>query len=358
MNGIILGQSTKMAEALEGVCDTVYLVIDNHTKCSRIFKEINNYPLINTDTSMTTIKGIIPRTIELIKWVKMYNLHVIFSQTKYDMIAAKAASFFLRKRRVILLGTSHNSYAWLNDSAVKKMSFLIKLTNDCYISLASFVYNKLKRNGLEDDKLLLLPNTIEFAEWKVKTDYSLKTRIRMVYVAYLYPGKRQHILVEIIEQLSNQYEIEVDCYGDLKDVTYVKYIKKLISEKGLEGKINLKGRIENSELRNLLLNYDIYICPTLMEMSPVNILEAKAAGLPIVTSNVGGIPDMLTDGIDGLFFEVDNIDDACSKIQRLLENQHLRESLGKEARYRVSKVYTAKEAGERLKEKIFSLTKC
>lgn len=358
MNGIILGQSTKMAEALEEVCNKVYLVIDNHTKCSRKFKEIDNYPLIKTDTSMTTIKGIIPRTIELIKWIKMYNLHVIFSQTKYDMIAAKIASFFWRKKRVILLGTSHNSYAWLNDSAVKKMSFLIKLTNDCYISLASFVYNKLKSNGLKDDRLLLLPNTIEYNEWKVKTDYSLRGRIRMVYVAYLYPGKRQHILVDIVKQLSNQYEIEVDCYGDLKDKTYVEFVERLIFEKGLENNINLKGRIENSELRNLLSSYDLYICPTLMEMSPVNILEAKAAGLPIVSSNVGGIPDMLTDGVDGLFFKVDNIDDACLKIKQLLENQNLRESLGKEARYRVSKVYTAKEAGYRLKEKIFSLKRC
>ena len=356
MNGIVLGQSTKMAEALEGICSNVYLVIDKSAKCSRNFKEIENYPLIETSTSMFSAKGIIPRIFELIKWIRKYDLDIIFSQTKYDMIAAKLASFVVGKK-IVLLGTSHNSYAWLDDSAVRKMSLLIKFTNDCYVALASFVYDKLKSLGHENDKLLLLPNTVEYEEWKVKQDYSINGRIRMVYVAYVYPGKRQRFLVDVVERLSKHYDIVVDCYGDLKYPDYKEDIIRAIEEKGLEGRINLKGRVENSNLREMLADYDMYVCPTKMEMSPVNILEAKAAGLPIVSSKVGGISDMITDGVDGLFFEVDNIDDACNKIEQLIADKKLRETIGRNARYQVSNTYTAKVAGDRLRNKILSLKK-
>lgn len=351
MNGIVLGQSTKMAETLAGFCNNVYLVIDTHAHCSRYFKEIDNYPLIKSDTSMFTPKGIIPRVFELRKWIREYDLDVVFSQTKYDMVASKIASYFVRKK-VVLLGTSHNSFAWLNDSAVRKMSLLIKHTTDCYIALASFVYDKLKVLGHKEERMLLLPNTIEYNEWSIKQNYALGSKIRMVYVAYVAPGKRQHLLVQIIEKLSEKYNVEVDCYGDLKYQEYVEEITYLIREKGLQGKVNLKGRIENSDLRGMLSDYDLYICPTQMEMSPVNILEAKAAGLPVVSSNVGGVPDMIRANVDGLLFEVDNIDDACSKIINLLEDSALREKLGKNARHHVSEVYTSLESSARLKAKI------
>ena len=141
------------------------------------------------------------------------------------------------------------------------------------------------------------------------------------------------------------------------NVEYVNSIRKEIFNAGLEGKINLKGRIENSELRSILKDYDAYMCPTFMEMSPVNILEAQAAGLPVLASNVGGISDLIKHNENGLLFECDNIKDASEKIKMLINDKQLREKLGKAGREHVSKVYTSKEASIKLYNKISNFLK-
>ena len=355
MNAIILGQSTKMAEILSFFCDKVYICLDNSFKCNRHFKELDNYTILQSKNNIKTIKGVIPKTKEIRKLIKEYNISVIFSQTKYDMIAAKLASMLTRKK-IILLGTSHNSYAWLNDRSVRNMSWLIRSTTDCYVALASFVYNKLKKLGVKEKNIVLLPNTIEYNMWKVKTNYSTKDTFKMVYVAYVYPGKCQHILVDILEKIK-EYDIVIDCYGDTNNAKYIERILQSIDKAGLKGKINLKGRIENSDLRDILCNYDAYICPSFMEMSPVNILEAQAAGLPVLASNIGGIPDMVKHNETGVLFERDNITDAAEKIKMIINDERIREKLGKAGRKFVSAVYTSKEANIKLYNKILNLKK-
>lgn len=359
MNAIVIGQSIKMAEILHSFCNDVYIAIDNSFACRRNFNELNDFTIINSSVNISTPKGIIAKAIEIHKWIKRYNLDIIFSQTKYDMVASKLATLFSNKK-IILLGTSHNSYAWLNETNVKRMAKLISFTTDYYIALASFVYNKLIAYGIPDKKIILLPNTVEYQNWSIKRDYSIKDNvIRIVYVAYLYEGKRQSFIVDVIRGLMSKsnYNIIVDCYGDLKDCNYVNSIKGKINNYSLENNIKLRGPIENSELKSILCTYDIYFCPTKMEMSPVNILEAQAASLPVVATNVGGIPDLIQDGVNGLLFEVDNINDACEKLLLLINNQTLREKLGKAGRDFVSKINTAENSGKKLFKIISSSNK-
>ncbi len=350
MNAIILGASTKMAEILSFLCSKVYLCLDNSFECTRYLKEFEQYTILQSKCNVKTIKGVLPKAKEIKKMIKEYDISIIFSQTKYDMLAAKLASM-LSRRKIILLGTSHNSYAWLDNRNVKKMSWLIRCTTDCYVALASFVYDKLKKLGIKEDKLLLLPNTVEYENWTVKDDYSTKSAFRMVYVAYLYPGKRQHILPKVLKEIK-EHDVIIDCYGDTDNSEYVDQINNDIKRFGLEGKLNLKGRIENSELRDMLCNYDAYICPTFMEMSPVNILEAQAAGLPVIASNVGGIPDLIKHNENGLLFECDNLADIAEMVNQLINSKKLREKLGKAGRKYVSEICTSKEASQRLKIKI------
>ena len=89
-----------------------------------------------------------------------------------------------------------------------------------------------------------------------------------------------------------------------------------------------------------------------MEMSPVNILEAQAVGLPVMASDVGGIPDVIRDGETGLLYESGNVHDAVEKLVKLIENKKLRERLGKAGREYVTSIYSPKCAGCQIREAI------
>lgn len=352
MNTLVIGRCPKTVEQFSTFCDKVIIALDNSFGRERDLPELKEYPIEFFSSNISTPTGIIPRAKEIRRLIKKYNIDIVFSNTKWDMVAAKIASFFPAKK-VTLIATSHNSYSWLDSKNVKMMGFLIQLTTDYYVALASFVYNQLKALGVK--KITLIPNTIGYETWEVKKDYSVHGPFRIVYVAYVYPGKRQDMIADILNILKDKHDIIVDCYGDLDGcVEYVDKINKKISHLHLKGKLNMKGKIENGELRSLLKKYDAYFSASHMEMSPVNIMEAQAAGLPVVAARVGGIPDVINDGKTGLLYEVDDPQSAASLLSKLIKDKKLRETIGQAGRKYVSEEYTKVQAGERLKTVIIN----
>lgn len=347
INALVIGRCPKTVEHFSTFCDKVIIALDQSFGRERHLPELEKFPIEFCKSNVSTPKGIIPRAIEIKRLINKHDINIVFSNTKWDMVAAKLASLFCSKN-VTLLATNHNSYSWQDYKNVKKMSTLIKYTTDCYVALASFVYDQLKTLGIKN--VILIPNTVGYETWEVKEDYAVRGPFRMVYVAFVYPGKRQDMIVDVLNLLKNKHDIEVDCYGDLDEcIEYVAVINKKIADSHLEGKLNLKGKVENSALRPLLKDYDAYLSTSHMEMSPINLMEAQAAGLPVVAARVGGIPDVIQDGKTGLLFDVDNPYSAADKIEKLIEDINLRERIGRAGRKYVSEEYTKVQAGERLK---------
>jgi glycosyltransferase involved in cell wall biosynthesis len=354
MNALVIGRCPKTAGQLATFCDRVIIALDQSFERQRSLPDLDSYKIVYCRSNIKSPKGILPRAKEIRGIIKQENIDIVFSNSKWDMVAAKIAAVVSHKK-VFLFATSHNSYAWQNARNVKRMSWLLRLTTDCYVALASFVANQLRTLKYPEKRLVVVPNTIDFETWEVKDDYTCGSTFRLVYVAYVYPGKRQDMIADVIDLLREKYDVVVDCYGDLEETDYVEVISSKIRELNLEGKLNMMGKIENAGLRAILKNYDAYFSASHMEMSPVNILEAQAAGLPVVAANVGGIPDLISDGETGLLFEADNIHSAAEKIEKLINDKDLREKLGKVGHKQVSEVYTKVQAGERLKSVITNM---
>jgi len=74
---------------------------------------------------------------------------------------------------------------------------------------------------------------------------------------------------------------------------------------------------------------DIFVLPSFSEAFPLTLLEAGAAGLPIIATDVGGVSDILHDGINGVITKTGDPEDLAGKIVSLLDDDELREKLGK-----------------------------
>jgi glycosyltransferase involved in cell wall biosynthesis len=84
----------------------------------------------------------------------------------------------------------------------------------------------------------------------------------------------------------------------------------------------------SAELLGLYRDADIFCLPTLADASPIAAVEAMASGLPVVVSNVGGIPELVDDGETGLLVRPNDADDLGSKLQVLLDSAALRLRMG------------------------------
>lgn len=147
-------------------------------------------------------------------------------------------------------------------------------------------------------------------------------------VANLYPNKGLAYLVEAA-RIARQYENNLR-FIVIGEGPERKKMEKAITEAGLAENFFLAGEIE--QCRSWLKAFDLFILPSLKEGLPYALIEASAAGLAIIASEVGGIPEIITPELNGLMVQPGNPTALAEKIIYLANNQEKRNFLGEKAK--------------------------
>lgn len=114
----------------------------------------------------------------------------------------------------------------------------------------------------------------------------------------------------------------------------------LIADKTLGGQVSLAGWVDGRAKTELLETSGIYVLPSYNEGLPMSVLEAMAAGLAVVTTRVGGIPELITDGLDGVLLEPGDKAGLAAALDRLLTDGERRRDLARAGRRRVEEHYS------------------
>ncbi len=133
-------------------------------------------------------------------------------------------------------------------------------------------------------------------------------------------------------------------------------LKNLANKLGVCDQVIFVGFVKHDEMPKYLKISDIFIRPSLSEGLGNSFLEAMAAGLPVIATPVGGIPDFLFDGKTGLYCEVRNPESIADKISKILSNNKLKEELIKNGSELVKSKYDWDVIARRIK-KIFDTIK-
>ena len=112
-------------------------------------------------------------------------------------------------------------------------------------------------------------------------------------------------------------------------------VKKMAREKNLN--CHFKGKLSKEEWIKLSEGYDIFINTTLIDNTPVSVIEAMALGLPVVSTNVGGIPYLISNEENGLLVKPRDAEAMAKGILRLMENPEFAENLSKKGRLKAEK---------------------
>ncbi|MGB2697682.1 MAG: glycosyltransferase [Candidatus Zixiibacteriota bacterium] len=174
--------------------------------------------------------------------------------------------------------------------------------------------------------------------------------------------KKSEITVGVVKRLDYKYGIEYLVKGfalvekKFKNVRLLiagdgplrNKLKKLSFQLGCEKKIKFLGNIHHAQVPNLLKEMDIFVMPSVRESFGVAALEASASQLPVIASNVGGIPEIIINGKTGLLVPPRNPSAIAESIIHLIENPDLSLELGKSGREFVMKNYDWKENAKRM----------
>lgn len=152
---------------------------------------------------------------------------------------------------------------------------------------------------------------------------------RILFLGRLCEGKGTFLLLEALAKLSREHrQAHLVCGGDGN----LDAVREAAKRLGLEDRVEILGWIGARRKAELLATASIYALPSFAEGMPMSILEALSAGVPVVTTPVGGIPDAITHGEEGLLVPTGNPSALCDALGTLLADAELREKMGSRAR--------------------------
>ena len=197
---------------------------------------------------------------------------------------------------------------------------------------------------LKEESIPTVFNGIDLSKCRTKDDYSKKGNFKIVHVGSFQELKNHIGLIdafEIFHQKNPQSELHIIGDGQRRCV-----IEELVREKNLQDHVIFYGF--QSNVHEFLHEMDVFTLPSFYEGIPMSIIEAMGTALPIVATNVGGIPDMLTNDENAILTNVDS-GEIADAFLKLSNDEALRERLGKNA-YARSFVFSSEEMAKKYVE--------
>jgi|WetSurMetagenome_2_1015567.scaffolds.fasta_scaffold65965_2 glycosyltransferase involved in cell wall biosynthesis len=177
----------------------------------------------------------------------------------------------------------------------------------------------------------LLPNAIDLSSYpyRVRSNPAPRLVWLRAFHAIYNPGLSLRVLVALLQEHPTS---TLTMIGPDKHDGSLQAFRSTAEELRLEGHIEYAGLVKKADVPTWLDRGDIFINTTNFDNTPISVIEAMACGLCVVSTNVGGIPDLLEDGRDALLVPPNDPTAMTEALRRILGEPELAENLSHNAR--------------------------
>jgi glycosyltransferase involved in cell wall biosynthesis len=183
------------------------------------------------------------------------------------------------------------------------------------VSPSKFLQSEFINRGYD---AIVISNTIQIENFEFKERNEISPRL--LYVRAFADIYNPILAIEVLYQLRKTYSDATLCMvGPDRDGTLAA-VKNRIEELKLNNYVRITGVLQKEEWHNLSKKYDVFINTTNVDNTPVSLIEVMALGLPIVSTNVGGIPYLMSHRNDCILVKPENTEDMTNAICELLED--------------------------------------
>jgi glycosyltransferase involved in cell wall biosynthesis len=207
----------------------------------------------------------------------------------------------------------------------------------------------IKDLGLMPGRCVILPNwtaTPPLLKIGAERHYDTPKALKILFLGRVFRSKGVFELLEAFGLLSHRFsDVELLIAGEGKDLDEA---RAYALKNGFGPSVRFPGWVDGDAKQSLLSEADIFCLPSHAEGLPNAMIEAMAAGLPIVVTPVGAIPDVIVDGANGLLIPVQDASALAQRFEMLLEAPALRKALGQSARATAKSKFNAADAAKQL----------
>jgi N-acetyl-alpha-D-glucosaminyl L-malate synthase BshA len=271
--------------------------------------------------------------VEVVEAAKLDILHVHYA------IPHATSAFLAREmadqKKLKYVTTLHGTDITLlgsDPSYFKIVKFSIE-QSDGVTAVSDYLKKETQETFKIDNTIQVIPNFIPDDFITAKPSEDLRSccagedEIILTHISNFRPLKRIPDLIYIMDKLPKNLKVKLLMVGDGPDRFKA---EKLCKEQGLCDKVVFMGKQEN--VSEILAVTDLFLLPSENESFGLVVLEAHACGVPCITSNAGGIPEVNIDGETGFTVDVGDIETFASRIEQLIQDTNLRKKFSNNAK--------------------------
>ena len=306
--------------------------------------------ILNLKTKSELNPKIYGALLPLKNYIDEQHIDVIHAQTRVTQVMGTCLKIMTRKPCV---STCHGFFK-------NRLSRrLFSCWGDHVIAISSQVKDHLQNDfHLPSEKIVLIENGIDLEMFPLvnasqrasrRKEFQFHDEVIIGMIARLSDVKGQDILIRAMPQILKHFpDTRLLLVGQGK---MEGELKTLTQKLGLDNHVRFYPVV--NQTAEMLPIFDVICVPSRQEGLGLSIMEAQATGIPVVASNVGGIPTLIEEGKTGLLVEAGNPDALAQAVVSLLQDKNKAQSLGQAARRFIEEKYSA----EKMVEKTVSLYK-
>ncbi len=343
------------------------LIKDGHEVTVVTYRDNADVPEYENDKGVNVyrVDNYIIHPNNFIDWILQLNFNLVSKATEiinkeggfdvihaHDWLVANAAKALKNAYGIPVVATIHATEAGRNSGIhddtqryINDTEWMLTYEASEVIVNSNYMKNELQRLfGLPYEKINVIPNGINLSNFTgIERDYDFRRQYAMdnekiiLYVGRLvYEKGIQHLIAAMPKVLSNYHDAKliIAGRGGMMD-----QLRQEASNLGLNNKIYFTGYLDSKQVQKMYKCADVAVFPSTYEPFGIVALEAMLAGVPTVVSDVGGLDEIITHGVDGMKAYAGNANSIADSITALLYDHQLATNVAKKAKQKVKEQF-------------------
>jgi len=293
--------------------------------------------------------------LDLLRILRKERPHILHTHLFYANYFGRIAAIFARIPIVVV--TEHGTYSNFKRFYHHWIDFLLSLFTTKIIAVSSAVKKYLLRHSLiSARKIVVIHNAVDFDRFnRVYEDDKLTIRKRLGFsnnnliigcVSNLAPWKGQFFLLQAFTEVIRSHPSAKLCFVGRDTNGFMDELQAFAKKNNFQENVSFFG--ERRDIPQILKSFDIFVLPSFTEGLGISLLEAMYMGLATIASKTEGVLEIIEDNKDGILASCGDYQVLANKINLLLNDRGKMESLGCNARQKVSKHFPPDAFANRL----------
>ena len=245
-------------------------------------------------------------------WFLCDQIHLIHADGSYCQggpeTAEKCVRCFAKRNPKVPV---HNHFAAVEAAFTQRKQYLREALAwiDILLTPTVFIRDLFERHGFIHTDFRHAPLGLD--SFQALPHRSSNGKLRLVYLGNIFRTKGLDLAVEAFNQLSSR-EARLEIFGQVSDLQYFERVMGAVKP-GL--RVSYRGSYQPTDLPKILAQADIAVVPSRFENYSLVIRECLQAGVPVIGPDIGGVPEMIRDGENGLLFRTGDASDLAEKMR-------------------------------------------